>query len=337
MTYGIKWSPRAARLRAPLLAACFLAFAGCDANDALEPDTIVPTDGTDLLGGDEGGLEVDGVEAEGVEAEGVEAVPIDDPVLAAATRRGIPIGHFAQPLSSYGSLYNGGHGNFSPRTIVKELSAIRARGGRVVIPFAGSPRYYRENGRFSLSKWKARVNRFRHANLSQFINDGTIIGHYMIDEPNDPANWRGSPVPPSMLEQMAKYSKQLWPNMPTIVRVRPSYLSRNHRYLDAAWAQYLARHGSPDSFIRKNVADAKARRVGLVVGLNVLKGGKPVKTRMSASEVKSWGSTLLNSTYPCAFISWTYSRDYLSSRGMGDAMRALRRKAESRGSKSCRG
>ena len=314
MTYSIRWSPRAARLRAPVLAACFLAFAGCDANDALEPETDLPTEATEAL----------------------EAVPVDDPEFAAITRRGIPIGHFAQPMAAYGSIYNGGHGNFSPRTIVKELSAIRSRGGRVVIPFAGSPRYYREDGHFSFSKWKARVNRFRNANISSFIRDGTVIGHYLIDEPNDPANWGGNPVPPSTLEKMARYSKQLWPRMPTIVRVRPSYLSRNHSYLDAAWAQYLARHGSVESFIRKNVSDAKERRLGLVVGLNVLKGGIPKKTRMTAREVKSWGSTLLNSTYPCAFISWEYNRDYLSSGGMRDAMRALRRKAENRATKSCR-
>ena len=124
--------------------------------------------------------------------------------------------------------------------------------------------------------------------------------------------------------------------MPTIVRVRPEYLGRNHRYLDAAWAQYLHRKGPVESFLRRNVAAARERRRGLVVGLNVLKGGIPNGTRMTAREVKTWGSTLLSSSYPCAFISWTYNRSYLSSNGVGDAMRSLRRKAERRGTKSCR-
>jgi hypothetical protein len=206
----------------------------------------------------------------------------------------------------------------------------------VVVAFSGSPRYYKEGGRFSMSKWKARVNRFRGINLSSFIRDGTIAGHYMIDEPHDPANWRGRPVPPSVLEEMARYSKRLWPNMATIVRTEPGYLSRNHRHLDAAWAQYLNRKGSPEAFIRRNVAAAQQRRLGLVVGLNVLHGGTPQGTRMTARQVKSWGTTLLNSSYPCAFISWTYNSRALSARGMNDAMRALRRKAESRRNKSCR-
>ncbi len=306
---------RTARLRVPLLTACILTFAGCGADESLEPGSTAPPEAV----------------------EGVEAAPVADPVLAAAARRGIPMGHFAQPISTLGRVYSGGHKNFSPRRIVRDLSEIRRRGGRVVIPFAGSPRYYTENGHFSLSKWKARVNRFRGVNLSSFIDDGTIVGHYMIDEPNDPANWRGQRVSPSTLEQMAKYSKQLWPRMPTIVRTEPEYLARNHRYLDAAWAQYLSRKGTPEAFIRRNIADAQQRGVALVVGLNVLKGGTPNRTRMTANQVKSWGSTLLNSSYPCAFISWTYNATYLSSRGITDAMLALRRKTESRSSKTCRG
>ena len=314
-----KLSPWRARLGASALSACLLTLAACDASEVFEPQTDAPLEAADAAD------------------PGDELVAFDDTLLAAASRRGIPIGTFAQPMSAFGRTYNGGHQNFSPGSIVRELKAIRARGGRVVVAFSGSPKYYRENGHFSFEKWKSRVKRFKGINLSQFIRDGTIIGHYLIDEPNDPANWRGRPVSPATLEQMAKYSKQLWPRMPTIVRVEPGYLGRNHHYLDAAWAQYLHRKGPVESFLRRNVSAAQDRRLGLVVGLNVLKGGSPNGTRMTASEVKKWGSALLNSSYPCAFISWTYNRSYLSSRGVGDAMRALRHKAESRSARSCRG
>jgi len=314
-----KLSPWRARLGASALSACLFTLAACDASEVFEPQTDAPLEAPDAA------------------QPGDELVVFDDTLLAAASRRGIPIGTFAQPMSAFGRTYNGGHQNFSPGSIVRELNAIRARGGRVVVAFSGSPKYYRENGHFSFEKWKSRVKRFKGINLSQFIQDGTIIGHYLIDEPNDPANWRGRPVSPATLEQMAKYSKQLWPRMPTIVRVEPGYLGRNHHYLDAAWAQYLHRKGPVESFLRRNVSAAQDRRLGLVVGLNVLKGGSPNGTRMTASEVKKWGGALLNSSYPCAFISWTYNRAYLSSRGVGDAMRALRHKAESRSARSCRG
>jgi hypothetical protein len=316
-----KLSTRSARLGACALSACLLALGACDANEQLEPQADAPLEAADAAP-DEGA--------------GVEVVALDDTLLASVTRRGIAIGHFAQPVSTFGSTYNGGHQNFSPGSIVSELKAIRARGGRVVVALSGSPKYYRQDGYFSFEKWKSRVNRFKGVGLSQFVRDGTIIGHFMIDEPNDPANWHGRPVPPAMLEKMAKYSKQLWPRMPTIVRVEPGYLGHNHQYLDAAWAQYLHRKGPVESFRRRNVSAAQQRRLGLVVGLNVLNGGIPNGTRMTASEVRRWGGALLDSSYPCAFVSWTYDRRYLTSNGIADAMRALRRKAESRSPKGCR-
>ncbi|MCI0410356.1 MAG: hypothetical protein L0191_17640, partial [Acidobacteria bacterium] len=221
--------------------------------------------------------------------------------------------------------------------LLQELAAIKARGGKVVLAISGSPRYYMSDGHFSLSKWKERVSRFKGVNFSSYIKDGTVIGHYMIDEPNDPANWGGQPVSPSTLEEMARYSKQLWPDMATVVRVDPSYLASNHRYLDAAWAQYLSRRGDVNTYIRSVTSEAQRKGLALVVGLNVLKGGKPNGTQMTASEVESWGSALLSSSYPCAFISWKYTSDYMSSSSIKSAMDALRRKAENRSDKSCRG
>jgi hypothetical protein len=186
------------------LSACFLTLAACDANEVFAPQADAPLETADAAVDDEAGAEL---------------FAFDDTLLASVvSRRGIPIGHVAQPLSAFGRTYNGAHQNFSPGSIVRELREIRSRGGRVVIAFSGSPKYYRTNGHHSFEKWKSRVNRFKGLNLSEFVRDGTIIGHYMIDEPNDPANWRGRPVSPSTLEQMAKYSKQLWPRMATIVR-----------------------------------------------------------------------------------------------------------------------
>ena len=70
--------------------------------------------------------------------------------------------------------------------------------------------------------------------------DGTIIGHYLIDEPSRSSRWGGKPISQRTLEEMAGYSKQLWPGMSTLVRVVPSWLtsaSVTYRHLDAGWAQ----------------------------------------------------------------------------------------------------
>jgi hypothetical protein len=315
MTHIVEFARRATRFRAALFVALATVFSACDATDRLtsasdladtpEPTATTPTDAS----------------------------------LALAFRGGIPMGYYALPTSQFGSDYNGALRNIWPDGLNRELAAIKARGGRVVLMMAGNERHYKDGSRhFSLTKWKERVNRFRRVNFSQYIKDGTIIAHYLIDEPNDPHNWGGRPIPGSTVEEMARYSKQLWPSMPTVVRTEPSYLiktGRGYRYLDAAWAQYVTRKGTPSDYIRRNVADAQRAGLALITGLNVSMGG-PRGSRMSASLIKSAGSTLLNSSYPCAFISWKYE-SYATTSSVREAMRYLRNKAQSRASKSCRG
>jgi hypothetical protein len=253
---------------------------------------------------------------------------------------GIPIGTAAQPTSAFGSLYNGAKLTLKPWEVIPALLAIKARGGRVILMLAGNHAHYVDaNGHFSFSKWKARVDRFRTKNLSSYIKDGTIIGHFLLDEPDDPNNWNGRLVSQSTVEEMAKYSKQIWPSMPTIIRSESSYMAKwsgTYRYLDAAWAQYVQRKGNVGDFLSRNVTDAKRKGLALVVGLNLLKGGLN-QVPMTATQVKSWGSSLLSSSYPCAFISWQYDATYLSSRSIKEAMAVLRRKAQNRTTKTCRG
>jgi hypothetical protein len=305
MTYTFKLSRRIARLRSPLLAALLVTLAGCDGTNALNPD-----------------------------ANNSPSAPTSE--TSAAFAGGIPFGLFAMPTGYFGDRYNGALRNISPYQLLDELRSIKARGGKVVLMFAGSQEHYKKDGHFSLTLWKARVDRFRVVDFSSYVRDGTIIGHYMIDEPYDPENWGGDPVSPSVLEEMGRYSKQLWPEMPTVIRAEPGYLASNHRYVDAAWAQYLERKGSAADYIRKHVADAQERGLALIVGLNILDGGTPNLTPMTASEIESWGSALLASSYPCAFISWTYDERFVSSNGVPGAMDDLRRKAENRATRTCR-
>ncbi len=317
MACSFKLSRRIARLRAPLFASLIVTLVACDTSESLDPiSSSTP-------------------------AETVEEVVLaesDTELAAASFAGGIPIGMAAQPVSEFGQRFTGGKRTIGPGQLLTELSQIRSRGGRVILMFAGHPRNYRDgNNHFSFEKWKGRVDDYKRLDFDQYVKDGTVVGHYLIDEPNDPRNWGGKPVPASMVEQMAKYSKDLWPGMATIVRVAPDYLDNDHRYLDAAWAAYLWRHGNVNDYLRRNVAEAQKRGLQLVVGLNVIDGGNPKKTPMSAREVEEWGSAMLDSSYPCAFIMWTHNSTYLRSSGMPDAMDALSRKAKNRSTKSCKG
>lgn len=311
MTYTFKLSRRLARLRGPACAAALLALVGCRDSDSFAPGSDNPGD----------------------------APTTPAPALGSSFVGGIPFGMFAQPTNLFGDRYNGALRNISPNQLLEELAAIRSRGGRVVLMFAGSqPNYLNSDGTFSLSMWKDRIDRFRPVNFDSYINDGTIIAHYLIDEPYDPANFAGQPVPGATLEAMAKYSKSIWPNMVTVVRAEPTKIkwSGTYQYLDAAWAQYLARKGDVNSYLQENVSTARQMGLGLIVGLNLLDGGNPHQTPMSPSEVQSYGSALLSSSYPCAFISWEYNTTFLNTSGMGAAMDALRAKAQNRATASCR-
>ncbi len=301
MTYTFKLARRIARLRAPLLAITLLvALAGCDSDQPFSPETS------------ESG-----------------------PMASASFAGGIPIGISAMPVTQYGARYNGALLLLPPKSLLSNLAEIKSRGGKVILKFMGHPRNYGEGTGFDFADWKHQIDQYRGIDFSAYVKDGTIVGHYMIDEPNDPANWGGKPIPPSMLEEMGKYSKSLWPDLPTIVRVEPSYLNFNHRYVDAAWAAYLYRRGPVDEYLRRQVADAQARGLALVVGLNILDGGVQKLTPMTPAQVESWGSAMLNSTYPCAFSSWRWDADALDG-AMGGAMDALRKLAQNRSVRTCR-
>jgi hypothetical protein len=264
------------------------------------------------------------------------------PSHAIAYAGGIPFGLYLTPASRLGSDYNGTVFNarywLKVSSVTAELAAIKAKGSKVVINLAGGPRnYLDERGRFSLSEWKQGIDLFRRIPLASYITDGTIIAHFLIDEPNDASNWGGVPVPPATVEEMAKYSKLIWPTMATMARVESTYLAQwsgTYRHLDAAWAQWVARKGDPGAFISRNLEDAKRKGLALITGLNVLKGD--FREPLSPSLIRSAGSTLLRSWYPCAFLSWKYDAEYLATPGVRDALRYLRAKALNRPYKSCR-
>ena len=307
MTYTFKLSRRIARLRTSGWAALLLVLAACN-GDSLAPSSP-------------------------------NSIENPTPAFASSFAGGIPFGTFAQPNEEFGSRYNGAMRIIGPQMLLSDLAAIKARGGRVVVNLAGGQRTFRDaDGHFSFALWKQRVDRFRGIDFSSYVDDGTVIAHYLVDEPNDPANWSGVPISGATLDQMAQYSKQLWPKMATVVRAYPDYLAKwsgTYQYLDAAWAQYVYRKGPADEFIARSVSDAKSKGLGLVVGLNILRGG-PDGAAMTASQVQAWGSALLSSSYPCAFISWEYDSRYLGAGAVQDAMDALRAKAQNRSTAGCR-
>jgi hypothetical protein len=262
---------------------------------------------------------------------------------------GIAFGNFNTPSTALGGGYTGVVAVLSPSDIYTYLNAARAAKARVIVSLAGGPGNYRNaDGTFSLELWKQRVARFQGMDLSSYIADGTLLGHYLMDEPFDPTNWGGQVLTFAEIEAMGQYSKQLFPTLTTMVRAHPTWLagySGTWRYLDAAWAQYSARKGDVNNYIRYNVTSAKAQGLGLVIGLNTLDGGDGSSGipgtyagayAMSATEIRNYGKVLASDSYVCALMMWKYSSSYLGRPDIDSAMLDVSSAATNRPAAICR-
>ena len=322
MTYTFKLSRRLARMRAPALALALIASFGCGSTDHLSPSADVPA-----------------------------SEPASAPTsLDTGTLSGIGFGSFDMENTLLGTTHNVSVRQPDPASILSLLSGARSRGARVIVKLSGQDHYYlNSDGTFNLSKWKSRVDRFKTVDFRSYVTDGTLMAHYLVDEPNDASNWGGNAIPQATVEAMAAYSKQLWPSMTTIVRVVPSWLDNTGTQfvaLDAAWAQYSARKGDVTNWVANEVTAAKASGLSLVVGLNVLDGGTsasgiPGRTAgnyaMSASELKTYGSTLLSQPSVCGFVMWTYSSTYYDRSDIKTSMADLSSKAKAHATVPCSG
>jgi hypothetical protein len=209
-----------------------------------------------------------------------------------------------------------------------------------------------------MTRWRAQVDKYRNAGLEPYVADGTILGHYVIDEPTCGPCWGGERIPSSTVDELARYSKSIWPSMATGVRA-PASLTQNVRYqhLDFAWAQWEGPLHVPsngltaEKFRDVETAAARDRGLGLVFGLNYLDGGdgssgipgtyenstskKVNRWQMSAAEVKRVGAIFAAAPLACALLSWKYEPDFLARAGVQSALEHIAGIAKNRERTSC--
>lgn len=372
---GLSTSPRhwTARLRRSFAGVFVLvSLAAACGGDATSPSTqaSLPTDPTDIAPTDTATAPVDSTtppdstiptDSSTVPADSTVTPPADSGGLAGDmtaildTRSSSPGIVFASDNISV-NLLNTVHtgtklgGAIGPSNVLSVLSAARAKGGRVLLKLCKGADSYVKNsdGTFSFTKWKALVDRFRTVNLNTYISDGTILGHFLIDEPHRAAKWGGKAISHATLEAMAQYSKQIWPGMNTFTHTQMGWLASSSiafRYLDAGWTQYAANKGDVTKWITTEIGYAKNKGLGLMVGMNVLAGGSsssgitgywPGKYAMSAKEIRTYGTVLLNQSYTCAFILWAYDSNYYGRSDTKTAMAEISAKARQHAKTSCR-
>jgi hypothetical protein len=267
------------------------------------------------------------------------------------THVGLAFGSAQQPVTTWAPGIIATVYTAQPESLLARLEAARRLNLRLYISFCGSAPYVRDANGFNFTMWKQRVDRFRGLNLQSYIDDGTIAGHFLLDEADDKSNWNGKIVPVELIEQMAAYSKSIWPTMPAIVRAFPDYLSTysgKYDHLDGVRVQYHYRFGDLDQFISTN--EQLAKKLGLIMlgGLNVLRGGGPEsgllngdpnderpKYFMNAAQISKWGKRFLSEPGQCGFLLWEYDSAYLARPDIAAAVSDLEKLARGLPNKSC--
>jgi hypothetical protein len=261
---------------------------------------------------------------------------------------GIPFGLFGMKGRNLVDPYTSAVQPAKPEAILGDLAAARARGARIVVNFAGGGARggpVDPSGRFDYDSWKALVDRFRPIadQLNGYVADGTLFANLIIDEPSAKKRW-GGVVPSATLDQMAQYSKSLFPDLITTVREGPRELQNySWRYLDASWAQYTARRAPVGEYVSTEVAAARAKGLGLIVGLNISKGGdgtsglgKSNEWSMTGKEILQYGHALLDTPDACAFLSWDSRPNVIDRPDVAAALQELAAAARGHPPTSCR-
>lgn len=326
--------------------ASLVLLAACGGSENLSPSAEAPPDEIPTLAPVDSSLIP--ADSSAIQQDSTTLIPA-----AGAFGPGIPFGAMGMGSKYFNTMYRAAKQGLDPQFTMNELSIAKSKGGRMILEMASKhdERIQNLDGTFSYAKWKALVDGFKSLGLNPYITDGTLMGHFLVDEPENVKKWGGKVIPHSTVETMAKYSKQLWPNLTTFVRAPPTWLAKStitFTYLDAAWAQYGAFKGPVSSWITAEVNAAKIKRLGLMTSLNVLDGGNGSsklrgwlynRWKMSAAEIKTYGTAILAQSYACGFLNWTWlydGQDYFSRTDVKASMTTLSNLAKTHVQTSCR-
>lgn len=260
---------------------------------------------------------------------------------AGLTTRGLMFGPYHIDQSLFTAPFTGALRELKPTDGMAMLNAARQAGFRLIItPVSGRSKFKDPvTGRFRLDLWKLQVDRFANWDFRPYIQDGTIVGIYLIDEPMDPTNWvnknacmtdgntptcltdsTGAIIPDSGeavsyadIEAAAAYAQRYFPGVPMGVGSRPSQLlpGAPFQYLNFGLAQYTTNKKdtqgttlTASQFVAYEVAAAKQAGLGVQLSINVIagNGGAPVYP----SQLRNWGLMMANEPYACALTLWKW-------------------------------
>jgi hypothetical protein len=239
--------------------------------------------------------------------------------------------------------------NVDPGNIIAHLNLARANRIKFVVAMTGGAHSnYLTNGKFDFTKWKNRQNLFNTQAIKDSMRiavaDGTVIFAELMDEPNHREgpppgvpDW-GGVMNHAMLDSMSRYTKAIFPTLKTGVVVRYDWQqNQDYQSVDVIVSQYGLQTETLGVAAYRDaaVASAQDQQVGLMFSMNLLDGGDEDSGSMTATQIRTWGQTLLSASYACGLTMWKWDNAFMESQANQTAFRDVAATAAARAAKPC--
>jgi hypothetical protein len=242
----------------------------------------------------------------------------------------LPFGPY--DISKVPLAFDAGHTYADPQGLVALLDNARAKEQRLFLALTGGAHCTYtapkdnplgagcdSNGRqiagtvFSLAKWKIGTKRYDTPVLKEAlrkgVEDGTIQGYNMIDEPPHPT-W-GGVITKATVDEMATYCKSLFPFLPCGAAVTHKWRQwETFRVLDFMISQNWLETQTPVQFRDSAVAVAKRNNVALALSVNIYGGPLVLPCEqngnqcvLTASQLRSWLTAFMD-VPTCGVLLW---------------------------------
>ncbi|MDP2305415.1 MAG: putative metal-binding motif-containing protein [Pseudomonadota bacterium] len=209
------------------------------------------------------------------------------------------------------------------------LPMVKAAGLKVTFRMTPDHSVYTTSGRFDIALWKAQLAEWEGWDIQPFIDDGTFVGHMLLD---DIRTFSSRNPTGDELDEMARFSKEMFPGLMTFVRERASMIpvpsGGEYLYVDACVNQYETLHGDVRTYAAENESEALALNLGVINGLNIADGGDGSSGQagwrtgffaMSAEEIVEYGDVMATVPSMGMFLNWEYDGNEAWSDGtIGD-------------------
>ncbi|HCM38036.1 TPA: hypothetical protein DIS61_05275 [Patescibacteria group bacterium] len=230
--------------------------------------------------------------------------PSIEPSPTPTTDAALPLGPFNPPQVEYGYPFTGGFLDLKISTALATLASAKASNMHVFVHFTGGrSNFQTSTGAFDLTKWKAQLDNWKSLvpQIQAYVDDGTITGHMMLDEPQDPNNWDGNTVPCSDILGAADYSHSaaFWPNMPAGAGTHATWIADQScdwlsSKFDFTLTPYTyARGQTYQDFLSANLDAASRGGFTFYASLNVLDGGTTKGVEMTQQQIQDAGGYFL--------------------------------------------